>query len=94
MKSSEDEKTENCGVGGEGDSSRAHGIPNGTGNNQLSIKKRGDGTVASLYVVGFRLSEEFAEGFFDLADGVEGDMVFLAVEALEVVLGDDDVCKA
>ena len=45
------EKTENCGVGGEGDSSRAHGIPNGTGNNQLSIKKRGDGTVASLYVV-------------------------------------------
>ena len=39
-------------------------------------------------------SEECAEGFFDLADGVEGDVVFLAVEALEVVLGDDDVGEA
>ena len=39
-------------------------------------------------------SEECAEGFFDLADGVEGDVVFLAVEALEVVLGDDNVGEA
>ena len=39
-------------------------------------------------------SEECAEGFFDLADGVKGDMVLLAVETLEVVLGDDDVGEA
>ena len=29
------EEAKNCGVGGEGDSSRAHGIPHGTGNDQL-----------------------------------------------------------
>jgi hypothetical protein len=32
---SEDEETENCGVGGEGDSSRAHSIPHGNLNYEL-----------------------------------------------------------
>lgn len=40
------------------------------------------------------LSEEFAKGFLDLAHGVEGDVVLLAVEALKIVLGDDDVGEA
>ena len=30
----------------------------------------------------FASTEEFAEGFLDLADGVEGDVVCLAVETL------------
>ena len=37
------------------------------------------------------LSEQCAEGFFDLADGDELNVELLPVQAREVVLGDDDV---
>lgn len=40
------------------------------------------------------LSEEGAEGFFDLADGVDLDGELAAVEALQVVARDDDVAEA
>ena len=40
------------------------------------------------------LSEEGAEGFFDLADGVDLDGELAAVEGLQVVARDDDVAEA
>lgn len=40
------------------------------------------------------LTEEFAEGLFDLADGMEGDVVFLRVEALEIIFRNDDIAEA
>ena len=46
------EETENCGVGGEGDSSRAHGIPDGNIDYELHgtravLKREGDGNASS-----------------------------------------------
>ena len=39
-------------------------------------------------------TKESTKGFFDLADGVEGDVVFLGINTLEVVLGDDHIREA
>jgi hypothetical protein len=39
--SEKNEKAKNHRAGGEGGSSRAHGIPHGTGHNQLHVMKRG-----------------------------------------------------
>jgi len=40
------------------------------------------------------LPEQGAEGFFDLADGVEADAELMGVEALKIVLRQDDVAEA
>ena len=39
------------------------------------------------------LSEDYTKGFLNLAYGVEGDVVFLAIETLEIVFGDYHVSK-
>lgn len=40
------------------------------------------------------LSEKDAQGFFDLTHGMELDIVFVWVDALQIEGGDDDVGKA
>ena len=40
------------------------------------------------------LSEDDTEGVFDLADGVEGDVLFFRIQTLEVVFWYDHIRKA
>ena len=40
------------------------------------------------------LSKDDTEGFFNLTDRVEGDVVFLGVEPLEIILRDDHIREA
>ena len=57
----------------------------------MELHKR-DGSVCVLFV-SFS-AEEGAEGFLDLAYGMEADGELLGIDALEVVLRDDDVAEA
>ena len=40
------------------------------------------------------LSKDSTEGFFDLADGMDGYLIFRGIEALEIVFRNDDIAEA